>query len=235
MEFARQQLNEENLGTKDFDLDEVELKDGQAGKTSSPLNKKASRNVEPAKKSQHVPREPQEGQLVNYEHDSMPRLPKASKEIVLEDLIKAPKALDASVFIEDVMALKKPKLRSKKTNPLTKSFKKMKMSSAKKPAATVLPPSPENDEDLRSLGGLGRLEGYLDFFLNLALALELTDSETIKTTDYEDDPSTFRGKDGPKDDIDNDYEQDPSTFRGKQEVEFLDYESDPSTFRGKQE
>ena len=233
MEFARQQRNELSPGRKDSDLGEVESKDSPAAKTSSPLSKKASSNVDPSKKLQHVPREPQEGQLVNYEHDSMPRLPEASKEIVQEDLIKAPKALDAPVIIEDVKALKKPKLRSKKTNPLTKSFKKMKMSSAKKPAATVLPPSPENDEDLRSLGGLGRLEGFLDFFLNLALALELTDSETIKTTDYEDDPSTFRGKDGPKDDIDNDYEQDPSTFRGKQEVEFLDYESDPSTFRGK--
>ena len=233
MEFARQQRNEQNLKKEDFNQVDVESKDSPAAKTPSPLSKKASRNFEPAKKPQHVPREPQDGQLVNYEHDSMPRLPEASKEIVQEDLIKAPNALDAPVNIEDVKALKKPKLRSKKTNPLTKSFKKMKMSSAKKPAATVLPPSPENDEDLRSLGGLGRLEGFLDFFLNLALALELTDSETIKTTDYEDDPSTFRGKDGPKDDIDNDYEQDPSTFRGKQEVEFLDYESDPSTFRGK--
>ena len=223
MEFARQQRNEQNPGRKDSDLGEVESKDSPAAKTPSPLSKKASRNVEPAKKSQHVPWEPQEGQLVNYEHDSMPRLPKASKEIVLEDLIKAPKALDASVFIEDVMALKKPKLRSKKTNPLTKSFKKIKMSSAKKPVPTLLP-SLESNKNSPSIGG--------------SVRLEQTDSETRKTNDYEDDPSTFRGKDGPKesqDDIDNDYEQDPSTFRGKQEVVFLDYESDPSTFRGKLE
>merc|ERR1712110_1406144 len=98
------------------------------------------------------------------------------------------------------------------------------MSSAKKPVPTPLPSLESIDKDSRAIGGSGPLEP--------------TDSETSKTNDYEDDPSTFRGKGGPKesqDDIDNDYEQDPSTFRGKQEVEFMDHESDPSTFRGKQE
>ena len=223
MEFARQQRNEQSIGKKNSDLGEVESKDSPAPKTSSPLSKKASRNVDHAKKPQHVPREPQEGQLVNYEHDSMPKLPEASKGIVQEDLIKVPKALDVPVNFEDVKALKKLKLRSKKTNPLTKSFKKIKMSSAKKPAVKPSP-SLENAKESRSMGGSGRLGPK--------------DSETIKSNDYEDDPSTFRGKDEPKeiqDAIDNDYEQDPSTFRGKQEVEFMDYESDPSTFRGKQE
>ena len=113
MEFARQQRNELSPGRKDSDLGlgEVELKDSPAAKTSSPLSKKASSNVDPSKKLQHVPREPQEGQLVNYEHDSMPRLPEASKDIVQEDLIKAPKVLDAPINIEDVKALKKTKLR----------------------------------------------------------------------------------------------------------------------------
>ena len=200
MEFARQQRNEQSPGRKDSDLGEVESKDSPAAKTPS-LSKKASRSVDPAKKPQHVPREPQEGQLVNYEQDSMPKLPEASKGIIQEDLMKAPKAIDAPVNVEDVKALKKPKLRSKKTNPLTKSFKKIKMSSAKKPAVKPSP-SLENAKESRSMGGSGRLGPK--------------DSETIKSNDYEDDPSTFRGKDGPKeiqDDIDNDYEQDPFTFK----------------------
>ena len=95
MQFARQQRNEQSIGKKDSDLGEVESKDSPAAKTSSPLSKKASRNVDHAKKPQHVPREPQEGQLVNYEHDSMPKLPEASKGEVQEDLMKAPKAFDA--------------------------------------------------------------------------------------------------------------------------------------------
>ena len=156
MEFARQQRNEQSPGRKDSDLGEVESKDSPAAKTSS-QSKKASRNVDPAKKPQHVPREPQEGQLVNYEHDLKPKLPEASKGIIQEDLMKAPKAVDAPVNIEDVKVLKKPKLRSKKTNPLTKSFKKIKMSSAKKPAAKPSP-SLENAKESRSMGGSGRLE-----------------------------------------------------------------------------
>ena len=111
MEFARQQHNQQSPGRKDSGPSEVASKDSPASKTSSPVSKKASKDVDPVKKPQHVPREPQEGQLVNYEHDAMPNFPEASKGIIQEDLMKAPKVIDAPVNIEDVKVLKKPKLK----------------------------------------------------------------------------------------------------------------------------
>ena len=162
-------------------------------------------------------------QLVNYEQEAMPKLQtaEASKDIVIEELIKAPEDLNApvapvSVNVVDgseLKAMKKPKQRSRNPNPLTKSVKKDKMSLVKKLALNV-------DKDPSSV------------------SLEPRDVENSKTNDYDEDPSTFRGKKDPKeilDNIDYDYENDPSTFRGKQKVEFNDYESDPSTFRGKQD
>ena len=198
----------------------VESKDNQNGKTSSRLNKKASADEIPSE-LEHFPREIREGRLVNYEQEAMPPLPtaEASKKIFQEELIKAPEGLNSPVSVEaasgnNAKALKKPKQRSKNSNPLTKSVKNPKMSSVKKPGPTPL----DYDKDPSSFRG--RLEPI----------------EKNEAADYNEDPSTFRGKqDSQEHSIDFDYEQDPSTFRGKQKVEFNDYDSDPSTFRGKQE
>ena len=147
----------------------------------------------------------------------MPKLQdaKASKENFQEELIKAPDGLKVGVEAVggiNVKALKKPRQRSKNTNPLTKSVKNPKMSSVKKPGPTPL----DYDKDPSSFRG--RLEPR----------------ENSQASDNDEDPSTFRGKQYPHED-NIDYEQDPSTFRGNKKDEFNDYESDPSTFRGKQE
>ena len=212
MEFARQQRN-----NRDLDLmNKGEFRESRDEKI--PSSKKASSKDVSAEKRQHFPREPREGRLVNYEHDAMSKLPEATKKIAKEDLIestKGPNVPESQVKFEAV------KKRSKKSNPLTKSLKKSKMSSAKKQAPTPQP-SLDYDKDPPSFRGLP----------------ETKNLDTSMANDYEEDPSTFRGNYNSKEiqtTIDNDYEQDPSTFRGKQDVEFTDYESDPSTFRGKQE
>lgn len=218
MEYARQQRNNRDFGRKELDLmtkvDSRESRDG----TPSPLGKKASSKDVSAEEPQHFPREPREGQLVNYEHDAMPKLPEATKKIAPEDLIESTKGSNGQ---DSQVKFKAVKKRSKKNNPLTKSLKKPKMSLAKKQEPTPLP-SLDYDKDPPSFRGLPEPRN-----LDISMA-----------NDYEEDPSTFRGNYNTKeirDTIDNDYEQDPSTFRGKQDVEFTDYESDPSTFRGKQE
>ena len=215
MEFARQQRNNRDLGRNDVDLmNKGDFRESRDEKT--PLSKKASSKDVSAEKPQHFPREPREGQLVNYEHDAMSQLPEATKKIAKEDLIESTKGPNVP---ESQVKLEAAKKRSKKSNPLTKSLKKPKMSSAKKQAPTPQP-SLDYDKDPPSFRGLPETK-------NLDTSI-----------DYEEDPSTFRGNYNSKeiqDIIDNDYEQDPSTFRGKQDVEFTDYESDPSTFRGKQE
>jgi len=217
MEFARQRRNNRDFGKKDLDLmNKGDFRESRDEKT--PLSKKASSQDVSAEKPQHFPRESREGPLVNYEHDAMSKLPEATKKIAKEDLIestKGPNVPESQVKSEAV------KKRSKKSNPLTKSLKKPKMSSAKKQAPTPQP-SLDYDKDPPSFRGLP----------------ETKNLDTSMANDYEEDPSTFRGNYNSKeiqDTIDNDYEQDPSTFRGKQDVEFTDYESDPSTFRGKQE
>jgi len=217
IEYARQQGKNKDFGEKKgLEQNTIESKDSQDGKTSSRLNKKASTEDIPPEK--HFPRELREGQgLVNYEQDAMPTVQdaKASIEIFQEELIKAPDGLKVGVEAaggSNVKALKKPKQRTKNTNPLTKSVKKPKMSSVKKEGPTPL----DYDKDPSSFRG--RLEPR----------------ENSEANDYDEDPSTFRGKQDPQED-NIDYEQDPSTFRGKQKEEFNDYESDPSTFRGKQE
>jgi len=219
MEFARQQRNNRDFGRKDLDLmNKGYFRESRDEKTPSPLSKKASSKDVSAEKPQHFPREPREGQLVNYEHDAMSQLPEATKKIAKEDLIestKGPKVPESQVKFKAV------KKRSKKTNPLTKSLEKPKMSSAKKQVPTPQP-SLDYDKDPPSFRGLP----------------EPRNLDTSMANDYEEDPSTFRGNYNPKEiqeTLDNDYEQDPSTFRGKQVVEFTDYESDPSTFRGRQE
>jgi len=204
IEFARQQRNSKNLeGKKNLDqINEIKSKD--------------------------FPQEPRDGQLVNYEQEALPTLQteEASRKIVQEELIKTPEGegLNAPVSVEAVGgsgAVKKQKRRSKNKNPLTKSIKKDKMSVVKKPGDIAL----DYDKDPSSFRG----------------RLEPRDLENSQANDYDDDPpSTFRGKQDLKeqemqDNIDNDYEQDPSTFRGKPKMKFNDYDSDPSTFRGKQE
>lgn len=216
IEFARQQRNNRDFGRKDVDLmNKVDSRESRDEKTPSPLSKTASSKDVSAEKPQHFPREPREGQLVNYEHDAMPKLPEATKKKASKDLIesiKVPNEPDSQVKFKAV------KKKSKKNNPLTKSLKKPKMSSASAKKQESLP-SLDYDKDPPSFRGL-------------------PEPRNMDANDYEEDPSTFRGNDNPKeiqDTIDHDYEQDPSTFRGKQDVEFTDYESDPSTFRGKQE
>ena len=215
MEFARQRRNNRDFGKKDLDLmNKGDFTESQDEK--SHLSKKASSKDVSAEKPQHLPREPREGHLVNYEHDA--QLPEATKKIAKEDLIESTKGPNVP---ESQIRLEAVKKRSKKSNPLTKSLKKSKMSSAKKQAPTPQP-SLDYDKDPPSFRGLP----------------ETKTLDTSMANDYEEDPSTFRGNYNSKeiqDTIDNDYEQDPSTFRGKQDVEFTDYESDPSTFRGKQE
>ena len=181
-------------------------------------------------KLKDFPQKPRDGQLFNYEQEALPTLQtgKATRTIVQEELIKTPEGegLNAPVSVEavgDSGALKNR--RSKNKNPLTKSIKKDKMSAVKKPGPTPL----DYDKDPSSFRG--RLEPR-----------DVENSQANDYDD--DPPSTFRGKQDPKkeqemqemqDNIDNDYEQDPSTFRGKQKMKFNDYDSDPSTFRGKQE
>ena len=121
---------------------------------------------------------------------------KASKEIFQEELIKAPDGLKVGVEAaggSNVKALKKPKQRTKNTNPLTKSVKNPKMSSSKKQGPTPL----DYDKDPSSFRG--RLEPR----------------KNSEANDYDEDPSTFRGKQETQEDS-MDCERDPSTFRRKQ-------------------
>ena len=195
MEFASQRRNnKDNLDKSD----DVKLtKKIESGKEMSREN------------PEHFPREPREGQLVNYEEEEVVPSAKASKQIIQEELIKAPKVAPISIEAvggSDVKTLKKPKQRSKNKNPL-KPPKKLKMSSVKKANDIVEdPPTFRGKED-------SKVQDIID-------------------NDYEQDPSTFRGKQNVES---MDYESDPSTFRGQQKVEIMDYESDPSTFRGKQD
>ena len=52
MEFARQQRNKENLGSKDLELKRARL----SKKTLSPVSKEASSKEDPAKQPQHFRR-----------------------------------------------------------------------------------------------------------------------------------------------------------------------------------
>ena len=205
MEFARQQRNlkETNVGA---DV-------GKVGKSRGRVSKEVPTAV--TENPAHIPREPREDQLVNYEEPSMPKLETAelSMQVVQEELITS----TPSGGIELLKSSKKR--RSRNTNPLTKSSNKARMSAAKKPVVARMTEAPSTslDYDTEPSTFRGRQE------LN----------------DFDEDPSTFRGKQDPEeveDNIENDYDNDPSTFRGKKkENDFADYESDPSTFRGKQD